>query len=657
MCGASLCLLGEDSETTISMEDLPLRLLLRAQELYHALEEVRKFNLPDDDDSSAASCSGTSDRMGSTGIKPSFISSRLSKIISTMKVLQNDNEILRQGHTAFDKQRAFLMQDTDALRLMYTNEKKQLEEALSGTKEQLRERGAELEEVQRQSALLQELYDKACGDCERMEQELDSMRGTLGNIQQSFTGAESAAKVVHNTSVDLLDSICVMQRRLLGTAPALSASTSDAPHVQPGSETPDKGVKQLFHEGGLEMDASVEPKNGDETLPQLLADSSRCLVLCKEPLQQLWHSCGVVPVMFEWVKQYCLYAKNYLRDGEEEIRALMRTRFRETEDLLRDKSRVSQRYREVQQELDNVHVQWRERLQCVEAVHREHTEVLNRRLAAMWDLSTQHDVLRAERSRWESCAEAAEKEASRLRELLRLAELKSGDRCVSVKQARPTRDVASLTEFGILEVGYESAPPTKRLASRTDEETTQLLKQLSDALAYAKHQADDASRCRALMQDQLLLLDGGRTSVGQPQLPIRKLIEAHRERIESFIKEHGRLVGDWLSAQNDISRLKQLALEREQERQNEAEELRSRIKELRTLVQRKLEMDMITERQMMDAEHLIDRQFEEMCHRASSGLTVMQNLQDLRGALLARIRMQRNTQASFGRDAAFAGAL
>ncbi|CBH11018.1 hypothetical protein, conserved [Trypanosoma brucei gambiense DAL972] len=643
-CSVCLYLLGDKEGGNVPAEELPTRLLLQAQDLFSGLTQIQNLDLGDEDDEPNAD--DKSSEGNSLVGKPSWITSRLLKVAKVFRSLQYINESMKQREAVAEKQRSFLLLDVNELRNTHAEEKRRLQDMLEGAKVQLRERDLNIKDMQQQNAILRADYDKACAESKHMTLELNEMRGTLDDLQHWLEGVETAAGVVRRSSAAVWGQICSVEQKL--TERLSTFIPTDHGHYRRTSKTnveEKMEVSLTARETGGEVE--LVPVSGGKLVVQLVEDSASCLRQCEESLQLLERPLILVPALSEWIKQQYLSLKDNVSHAEEEVRSILRSCYRSAADLLYDKLRAVQRHREAELELDASHARWQGRLRDIEAAHKEHTAVLNRRLATMWDLTTQQDVLRAETARWQACAEAAAEETERLRVLLRAAESREVPQpteVVKIIEVEPprapkpsTREVSIMTDLLIVE---EPAVPDY-------DEATDVLKiraELSDALEYAKHQADDAARCRSLMQEQLHLLDGGQGAVVDPSLSLGKLIETHKKRLLMHVDERRKLLEAWQTAQHNISRLKQEIDERERQRKKETRELETQIKELRVRVQRKLEMDMITERQIAEAERSIDREFEELCRRALSGLSVAAHLQQLRSSLMARIRMQMEAQ-------------
>ncbi|KAG8339913.1 hypothetical protein TRVL_09259 [Trypanosoma vivax] len=646
-CRASLMLLGDTECDDCEPEDLAPHLFHRMQELHEALKQTEDIDLY-----CKVNPRGTDSTENMSVPIPITLPERLSLLVGTVKSLQNENESMRQQEKALERQRTFLLDDADNLRRSYKAEVEKMKRVSEILEKELQQSRTMCESAKEQNATLHDQYNKVVAECSQLELRLSLMHTARDDVEQSISGLMDVVQEVSRASEAIFGRIFGMEQGLVINlaAPFGKSRALCEEHVEEASSKVT----------ALDMDRTTNTLMG--TVARILSESCRTLQRCERPLQQLEGDLGVSAMLHHSLQERYLLAKEDVVRAEHETRGLMRDTYRNMMELLRDKSRAIQQRNEARQESDEAYARWQRRFFETESAHEEQISVLQSRLSLLRDAEAQRDAMRTELARWQARRETDEAEVSRLRSMTKVmrereeelrAQLHEQERRTremelahAISNPRLTREAAVMTEHSEMDLGVAltkcppvASPGTELCDSVVgDSEVLQLRGKLKDALEYARHHADDAARCRALLLEQLAELDCSGVSVSE--LSLLQLIENHRQYVSQCIKERGKLLEAWQVAQNDISQLKQHLMEKDRQHRYEAEELELTVSKLRSMVQRKLEEDQITERNMANMEVLIEHRLTEVSKYAAQEAAMMEHIRELRRLLQSKVRMR-----------------
>ncbi|RNF02243.1 hypothetical protein TraAM80_06537 [Trypanosoma rangeli] len=670
-CATAVCLMGSEELECQALDTLPVRLLQKAQEVSEVIQLTK--------DAVTALDGGYDNPLA----VPSTLLARVERLIKDGEALRNENGTLRLEGDALQMQKAFLLRDFEEVREKHAWEEQRLSEAhakllaecdeLRGTIDNcmrdIRQRDDALAQQRQRSAGLQEECDRLHAECELLQRQLVTVRATRDDLQASELGLRDAAVMVRRASAFVYERL---------------HKAIDKPTREPSSHTATPAAAAL---AVIPIEASAQEETQEHTVQvsvdrdtsasaaQLLAESGRDLRLCGQALQQLGLRVRTQTQLRNWVLQMCEQTKGVVVGWEAAEHALLLEAFHDgvlwlNENVRTAKERdgtlhsLQKRLKEELSRREEERAVWQRRLRDLEDSYAERGVTLQRCTDSLRDGNAQRELLRAEAENWRRHAEAAadrlaaaHAEACKLRQ--QLEELRSrSEEQVERSAAAPiggsvgTESCGTQLDWVPVVLELVAAVGGDRVA-----EEVRLGERLTGAVKCARRLSKDRSRCRALLQEELLMMgddsavsplsqerqDGGE----EQRMPLAKLMARHKSKLEELSAERVALREAWQAAQHDASQLHRALREREEKHARDTEEMGRCISDLRALVQRKLEADARAEEQMENIQFVMDQHLAEMCKHAAQEAAVTRHLGELRRLLRSKTNIQKGARMCF----------
>ncbi|EKF32121.1 hypothetical protein MOQ_004033 [Trypanosoma cruzi marinkellei] len=652
-CATAVCLMGgEDGVERQALDMLPVQLLRRAQEVNEVIQLTQDaVSLLDGTEKELGESAG-----GDAASSCPSIRTRMRRLVEGMKALKDENESLRLQGAASMKQKAFLLQDFEAMRDKFADQEKRLSEKyqkllgecneLRGTidrrMQEIQERDDALATQERRNAELEGERERLHVECDQLRRQLTTLRVTRDDLQALEAGPKEAAVMLRRASAFLYERL---QNAINQISKGSSSSTSTSALWTVAEEkVTGKLLQEVKPEG---VTKAPDANDASVSAAQLMTESGRELRRCGQVVQQIELHLRTVTQLRHWVRWVCVRTKEELISEEAAVRLLLREACRSGAVLLSEKMRVAKerddtRYL-LQQHLDEVlskheeeRAEWKRRLQDLEEAQKM---PLCSRFAASNVAAVREGACELQRE--------GSKAHSRLEQWIienttTPLPNASMQQAVAAAAAAAAVVVEKTTELCGVPLEYTPAA-LEFLPAIGGNRATGVWRQekpLVENVNYTQQLAEDLSRCRMLLQEQLLTMGENndddvlrsqeRQDDGADQrASLSILMERHKSSLKRLFSERAELHFAWQAAQNEVLRLRRELQEGEERYTRDTEEAGRRIGDLRAIVQQKIAADAKTEQEMEEIQSVMDQHLAVLYSYAKEEEAVKSHLREL----------------------------
>ncbi|EAN94516.1 hypothetical protein, conserved [Trypanosoma cruzi] len=664
-CATAVCLMGgEEGVERQALDVLPVQLLQRAQEVNEVIQLTQDaVSLLDGTEEEVGGTAG-----GDAASSCPSIRTRVRRLVEGMKALKDENESLRLQEIASLKQKAFLLQDFEAMRDKFASQEKRLGEEyqkllgecneLRGTidrrMQEIQERDDTLAMQERRNTELEEERERLHAECDQLRRQITTLRVTRDDLQVLEAGPKEAAVILRRASAFLYGRL----QNAINQISAVSSSSSFTSTLWTAAEekVTEKHLQEDKPEGIVK---ALDVNDASVSAAQLMAESGRELRRCGQAIQQIELHLRTETQLRHWVRWVCVRTKDELVSEEAAVRTLLREACRNGAVLLSEKMRVLK-------ERDDMRCLLQQRLEEVLSKHDEERAAWKRRLQ---DLN--------ETQQLPFCSSSAASNVATVRE--GACELqREGPRAHSrLEQWIIENTTAPLPNASL----QRAAAAAAAAAAVVVEKTTELCgaprecvpaaleflpavggdgatgewrpeEPLSDDVKCVQKLAEDLSRCRVLLQEQLLMMgedndddvsrsEERRDDGADQRASLSRLMERHKSSLKRLVSERAALHVAWQAAQSEVLRLHRELHEGEERYTRDTEEAGRRIGDLRAIVQQKLVADAKTEREMEEIQSVMDQHLAVLYSYAKEEEAVTRHLHELCRLMRSKTNVQK----------------
>ncbi|PBJ69828.1 hypothetical protein BCY84_19208 [Trypanosoma cruzi cruzi] len=661
-CATAVCLMGgEEGVERQALDILPVQLLQRAQEVNEVIQLTQDaVSLLDGTEGEVGGTAG-----GDAASSCPSIRTRVRRLVEGMKTLKDENESLRLQEIASLKQKAFLLQDFEAMRDKFASQEKRLGEEyqkllgecneLRGTidrrMQEIQERDDTLAKQERRNTELEEERERLHAECDQLRRQITTLRVTRDDLQVLEAGPKEAAVILRRASAFLHGRL----QNAINQISAVSSSSSFTSTLWTAAE--EKVTENHLQEDKPEgIVKAVDVNDASVSAAQLMAESGRELRRCGQAIQQIELHLRTETQLRHWVRWVCVRTKEELVSEEAAVRTLLREACRNGAVLLSEKMRVLK-------ERDEMRCFLQQRLEELLSKHDEERAAWKRRLQ---DLN--------ETQQLSFCSSSAASNVVTVRE--GACELqREGPRAHSRLEQRIIENTTAPLPNASLQRAAAAA------AAVVVETTTELCgaplecvpaalefmpavggngaagewrpeEPLSDDVKCVQKLAEDLSRCRVLLQEQLLMMgedndddvsrsEERRDDGADQRASLSRLMERHKSSLKRLVSERAALHVAWQTAQSEVLRLHRELHEGEERYTRDTEEAGRRIGDLRAIVQQKLVADAKTEREMEEIQSVMEQHLAVLYSYAKEEEAVTRHLHELCRLMRSKTNVQK----------------
>ncbi|KAF5220286.1 hypothetical protein ECC02_006722 [Trypanosoma cruzi] len=664
-CATAVCLMGgEEGVERQALDVLPVQLLQRAQEVNEVIQLTQDaVSLLDGTEEEVGGTAG-----GDAASSCPSIRTRVRRLVEGMKALKDENESLRLQEIASLKQKAFLLQDFEAMRDKFASQEKRLGEEyqkllgecneLRGTidrrMQEIQERDDTLATQERRNTELEEERERLHAECDQLRRQITTLRVTRDDLQVLEAGPKEAAVILRRASAFLYGRL----QNAINQISAVSSSSSFTSTLWAAAEekVTEKHLQEDKPEGIVK---ALDVNDASVSAAQLMAESGRELRRCGQAIQQIELHLRTETQLRHWVRWVCVRTKDELVSEEAAVRTLLREACRNGAVLLSEKMRVLK-------ERDDMQCLLQQRLEEMLSKHDEERAAWKRRLQ---DLN--------ETQKLPFCSSSAASNVATVRE--GACELqREGPRAHSrLEQWIIENTTAPLPNASLQRAAAAAAAAAAVVVEKTAElcgaprecvpAALEFLpavggdgatgdwrpeEPLSDDVKCVQKLAEDLSRCRVLLQEQLLMMgednddDVSRSEErwddgADQRASFSRIMERHESSLKRLVSERAALHVAWQAAQSEVLRLHRELHEGEERYTRDTEEAGRRIGDLRAIVQQKLVADAKTEREMEEIQSVMDQHLAVLYSYAKEEEAVTRHLHELCRLMRSKTNVQK----------------
>ncbi|RNC40516.1 hypothetical protein TcCL_NonESM09998 [Trypanosoma cruzi] len=664
-CATAVCLMGgEEGLERQALDILPVQLLQRAQEVNEVIQLTQD---------AVSLLDGTEGEVGGTagGVAASScpsIRTRVRRLVEGMKALKDENESLRLQEIASLKQKAFLLQDFEAMRDKFASQEKRLGEEyqkllgecneLRGTidrrMQEIQERDDTLAKQERRNTELEEERERLHAECDQLRRQITTLRVTRDDLQVLEAGPKEAAIILRRASAFLYGRL----QKAINQISAVSSSSSSTSTLWTAAE--EKVTENHLQEDKPEgIVKALDVNDASVSAAQLMAESGRELRRCGQAIQQIELHLRTETQLRHWVRWVCVRTKEEVVSEEAAVRTLLREACRNGAVLLSEKMRVLK-------ERDEMRCLLQQRLEELLSKHDEERAAWKRRLQ---DLN--------ETQQLPFCSSSAASNVATVREGACEVQ-REGPRAHSrLEQWIIENTTAPLPNASLQRAAAAAAAAAAVVVEKTTEMCGAPLEcvpaalefmpavggdgaagewrpeePLSDGVKCVQKLAEDLSRCRVLLQEQLLMMgedndddvsrsEKRRDDGADQRASLSRLMERHKSSLKRLVSERAALHVAWQTAQSEVLRLHRELHEGEARYTRDTEEAGRRIGDLRAIVQQKLVADAKTEREMEEIQSVMDQHLAVLYSYAKEEEAVTRHLHELCRLMRSKTNVQK----------------